>query len=179
MALSIRAKRNPKVAWLPINTIMDVFKKTLKIIALIFIIFASSIGSWLLWWYAPVSVKAINIVKITDSDIAEDQVRFCNSFAMTPDEFRAYWKDARPIFDVESHDYSFGSCYFKTVENGKEYEIGIGGTGTITQDDTTYYYVRKGDKPDFADMPPVKTTLTQDIQAVMHLIKYVLANGIN
>ena len=96
----------------------------------------------------------------------------------TPEEFRAYWKDARPIFEVESHDYSFGSCYFKTVENGKEYEIGIGGTGTITKDDTTYYYVRKGDMPDFADMPPAKTTLTQDIQAIIHLIKYVLSNGI-
>lgn len=158
---------------------MHILKKISKSIIFIFLVFLSLAMVWRLWWYAPVSVKASNIEKMNVHGIHEDQVKDCDAFTLTPEEFRAYWKDAKPIFEVESHDYSFGSCYFKTVENGKEYEIGIGGTGTITKDDTTYYYVRKGDKPDFADMPPVKTTLTQDIQATMHLIKYVLANGIN
>jgi hypothetical protein len=158
---------------------MNVLKKTAKLIAAILITFALSVGVWCLWWYAPVSVSPKSIVKIINSDIAENQIRFCNMFAMTPDQFRAYWKDTRPIFDVEAHDYSFGSCYFKAVENGKEYAIGIGGTGTVTKGDTTYYYVRNGDKPDFDDLPRVKTTLMQDFEGIMHLVEYVFTHGIN
>ena len=178
MALSIRANLNPKVALLHID-VMNVFKKTAKFIAAILIVFAILIGAWCLWWYAPVSAAPKSIVKIIVSDIAEDQLRFCNMFAMTPNEFRAYWKDTRPIFDVEAHDYSFGSCYFKAVENGKEYAIGIDGTGTITKGDTTYYYVRNGDKPDYADLPLKKTTWAQDFEGTMQLVKYFFNYGFN
>ncbi len=86
--------------------------------------------------------------------IHQDQLQDCALFVMTPDEFRSYWKDTRPIFEFEFHDYSFGSCYFRTVEGNREYAIGIGGVGMVTKDNTTYYYVRKNDKPDFADMSP-------------------------
>lgn len=132
---------------------MRAFKKILGVAGLALLIFSCSVALWLLWWYAPVSVRAVAIEKVNVPGIREDQLNDCASFAMSPDEFRAYWKDVRPIFEFEFHEYSFGSCYFKTTEdNNKEYAIGIGGVGMITKGDTTYYYVRKTDKPDFAEM---------------------------
>jgi hypothetical protein len=125
--------------------------KATGVIAAIGLILAASSACWAIWWYAPVSVEAKTIEKVIDSDVAQDQVPFCNAFKMTPEAFRAYWKDVRPIFDVEFHDYSFGSCYFKATEGGKSYSVGIGGVGMVTKGDTTYYYVRKNDNPDFAD----------------------------
>lgn len=131
---------------------MSVMKRALKVIVLIILIITLLVGVWCFWWYAPVSVNAVNVVKIIDSDISSDQVRFCDTFVMTPNEFSAYWKDVRPIFDSEFHNYSFGSCYFRATEGGREYSIGIGGVGMVTNGDTSYYYVRKNDKPDFSDM---------------------------
>ena len=65
---------------------------------------------------------------------------------MTPDAFGAYWKDVRPIFEFELHDYSVGSCQIEAREGGKEYAIGIGGVGMVTRGETTRYYVRKNAK---------------------------------
>ena len=131
---------------------MLAIKKVLKVAGYALLSLACATALWLLWWHAPVSVRAAAIEKVNVPGIHEGQLSDCASFAMSPDEFRAYWKDVRPIFEFEFHDYSFGSCYFKTMEGNKEYAIGIGGVGMVTKGDNTYYYVRKNDKPDFADM---------------------------
>jgi hypothetical protein len=160
MVVSLRIRRSPRAERLAIS-VMGALKRSLKVIALVVLLIvlvgACSIGIWLLWWYAPVSVKATHIVKSVDSDIGDaDEARFCSMFSMTPDEFRAYWSDVRPIFEFELHEYSLGSCYFKATEGGREYTIGIGGVGMVTKGDTTYYYVRKSAKsdliPDEADV---------------------------
>jgi hypothetical protein len=140
---------------------MNSLRRSLKIVALVVLLVvllaACSIGIWFLWWYAPVTVKADHLVKVVASDIHPDQVRFCDAFAMTPDEFRAYWNDVRPIFDFEFHEYSFGSCYFQATEGTKEYAVGVGGVGMVTKGATTYYYVRKNAKSDLIpDSPDMK-----------------------
>ena len=120
----------------------------LKVAGVLFLVLLFSIAIGLLWWYAPVSVKAAAIERRNVPGIHEFQLEDCATFEMTPDEFRAYWRDVRPIFDFEFHEYSFGACYFWTMEENKEYAIGIGGMGRVTKGDTTYYYVRKDAKPD-------------------------------
>ena len=122
--------------------------RLLRILGLGVLLIACSAGVWLLWWYAPVSVKATHLVKRIDSEIHPDQLRFCDAFTMTPDAFSAYWKDARPIFEFELHEYSIGSCQLEAKEGRKEYAIGIGGVGMVTEGGTTHYYVRKDAKPD-------------------------------
>jgi hypothetical protein len=101
-----------------------------------------------LWWNAPVSVKATHIVKVVDPDIHPDQVRSCESFDVTPDALRAYWKEAKPIFDFELHDCAIGSCEFQSKEAQTEYAVRIGGVGMVIKGDTTRYYVKRGARPD-------------------------------
>lgn len=127
---------------------MRVVKIALKVAGAILLALLCSVAIWLLWWNAPVSVKAATIERKNVPGIHEAQLEDCATFEMTPDDFRAYWKDVRPIFEFEYHEYSFGSCYFRTTEGSKEYAVGIGGMGRVTKGDTTYYYVRKDAKPD-------------------------------
>lgn len=107
-----------------------------------------------LWWYWPVSVEAKNIVKVTSSEIKdlEEEVAYCAAFTMTPEQFRTYWKNVRPILDSEFHGYSFGACYFKATEQGKEFLVGVGGVGIINKGDTPYYYVDKNAKSDLSGL---------------------------
>ncbi|SFE12408.1 hypothetical protein [Paracidovorax konjaci] len=106
------------------------------------------------WWSMPVAIQAAAIQKTMDPEARnEDTIRFCNAFTMTPEDFKEYWRNAKPIFDFEFHDYSFGSCYFSTVENGKEYRVGIGGAGIVSSvlgadEASVRYYVKKGAKSD-------------------------------
>ena len=120
----------------------------LKVAGVVLLMLLCSIALWLLWWYAPVSVKAVSIEKSNVPGIRSTQIQDCAGFLMTPEEFRAYWKDVRPIFEFEFHEYSFGPCYFRTVEEDTEYAVGIGGVGMVTKGGATYYYVRKDAKPD-------------------------------
>ncbi len=105
-----------------------------------------------LWWYWPVSVDANNIIKVTDQDIPQDMVASCAAFTMTPDQFRQYWKEAKPILASEFHEYYFGACHVKATENDREYLVGVGDVGMVNKGETTYYYVKKGAKSDFEDM---------------------------
>ena len=127
---------------------MGNLSRSLRISAVAGLLTVCAAGIWFLWWNAPVTVNATQIVKVVDTDIHPDQVRFCESFTMTPDAFRAYWKKARPIFEFELHDYSIGSCQFQSKEDYTEYAVGIGGVGMVTKGDTTRYYVKKGAKPE-------------------------------
>ena len=127
---------------------MRAIRVGLKVAGAVLLTLLCGIGLWLLWWYAPVSVKAVSIKKANVPGIRATQIQDCAGFAMTADEFRAFWQDVRPIFDFEFHEYSFGPCYFKTVENKTEYAVGIGGVGMMTKGGTTYHYVHKHAKPD-------------------------------
>lgn len=129
-------------------------KNVLKITFSVFIALSIFIGTFFAWWLMPISMQEPEIIKVIDPEMKdEDAIRFCNSFNMTPNEFREFWKNAKPIFQFESHDYSFGACHFRVIENDKEYKIGIGGIGIIsnTNDasgDSLRYYVKKGAKSD-------------------------------
>ncbi|MDA8521568.1 hypothetical protein [Acidovorax sp. NCPPB 4044] len=131
-------------------------KNAPRIMIFIFAIVGFSTAIYFAWWSMPVSIQATAIKKTLDPEARdEDTLRFCNAFTMTPEDFKTYWRNAKPIFHFEFHDYSFGSCYFSTVENGKEYRIGIGGAGIVSsiQDEdadgeSVRYYVRKGAKSD-------------------------------
>ena len=125
---------------------MEIRVSPLRILAAAVLLTICSAGIWLWWWNTPVAVTATQIVKVIDADIHPDRVRFCESFTMTPDAFRAYWKEARPIFEFELHDYSIGSCEFQSKEGDTEYAVGIGGVGMVTKGDATRYYVKKGAK---------------------------------
>jgi hypothetical protein len=127
---------------------MRAIKTWLKVAGVVLATLLCSIALWFLWWHAPVSVNAVSIEKANVPGIRATQVEDCAGFQMTAEQFRAYWKDVRPIFEFEFHEYSFGPCYFKTVEDNTEYAIGIGGVGMVTKGGTTYYYVRKDAKPD-------------------------------
>ncbi|NHZ93606.1 hypothetical protein F2P45_32085 [Massilia sp. CCM 8733] len=129
-----------------------VLERTLKIVGLIVAVLILAFGMLRLWWYWPVSVEAKNIIKVIDKDIPQDMVSSCAAFAMTPDQFRAYWKDARPILASEFHAYYFGACHLKATENDREYLVGIGDAGIVNKGETSYYYVKKGAKSDFEDM---------------------------
>lgn len=127
---------------------MGIRVNPLRILAAVVVLTICSVGTWLWWWNTPVAVNSTQIVKVIDADIHPDRVRFCESFTMTPDAFRAYWKEARPVFEFELHDYSIGSCEFQAKEGDTEYAIGIGGVGMATKGDATRYYVKWGAKPD-------------------------------
>lgn len=134
------------------TSLAGVFKKTLKVVAVIITVVVVAFGLLRLWWHWPLSVEAKNIIKVIDKDIPEDMVASCTAFTMTPAQFRAYWKDARPILASELHEYYFGSCHLKATENDREYLVGIGNVGMVNKGETTYYYVQKGAKSDFEDM---------------------------
>lgn len=134
----------------PVRAGVNVLKTIAQAIAAIVLTLAAFIGACALWWYAPVRVDGKNIVKATGAD---NDGRDCTSFKMTPEQFRTWWKDARPIFDGELHDYGYSPCQFKTTENNKEYRVGEFGMGSVTEGDTVYYYVHKTAKSDFEDMP--------------------------
>lgn len=127
---------------------MSAIRNGLKVAGAVLLTLLCGIGLWLLWWYAPVSVKAVSVEKAHVPGIRAAQLQDCAGFLMTAEEFRAFWQDVRPIFEFEFHEYSFGPCYFKTVENNTEYAVGIGGVGMVTKGGTTYHYVRKHAKPD-------------------------------
>lgn len=129
-------------------------KRALQITAAIVAVLALAFGMLLVWWHWPVSVEAKNIVKVTSSDIKDlpEEIAYCAAFAMTPEQFRAYWKNARPILASEFHGYSFGACYFKATEQGKEFLVGVGGVGIINKGDTPYYYVDKDAKSDLSGL---------------------------
>src|ERR1043165_9696096 len=93
----------------------------LKVAGAVLLILLCCSALWVLWWYAPVSVKAGSIEKANAPGIRSTQIQDCARFFLRAEEFRAYWKDVRPIFEAEFHEYSFGPCYFKTVENNREY----------------------------------------------------------
>lgn len=124
----------------------SIVRRPVRTFAAVVLLTVGSAGVWLWWWNAPVSANATQIVKVVDADIHPDRVRFCESFTMTPDAFRAYWNEARPIFEFELHDYSIGSCEFQSIEGDTEYAVGIGGVGMVTKGDATRYYVKKGAK---------------------------------
>ncbi|NHZ33244.1 hypothetical protein F0185_06535 [Massilia sp. CCM 8692] len=125
---------------------MNVLKKVAQAIAVIVLTLAALIGAGALWWYAPVRVDGNNIVRVSAADAGADNGWNCKSASMTAEQFRTYWKNARPIFDIEVHEYTYSPCQFKTMENGKEYVLGSGGLGSVTNGDTTYYYVDKDAK---------------------------------
>lgn len=127
---------------------MRVIKIGLKVAGVVLLMLSCFIALWLLWWYAPVSVKAVSVEKANVPGIRPSQIQDCAGFLMAVEQFRAFWSDVRPIFEFEFHEYSFGPCYFKTVEGNTEYAVGIGGVGMVTKGGTTYYYVRKDAKPD-------------------------------
>ncbi|NHZ63543.1 hypothetical protein [Massilia genomosp. 1] len=118
-------------------------KRILKIAAVIVALLVVAFGMLRVWWYWPVSVEAKNIVKVTSSQIVEEEVAFCAAFTMTPEQFRAFWKNVRPILTSELHGYAFGSCHFKATEYGKEFIVSAGDVGIVTKGDTSYYYVKK------------------------------------
>lgn len=129
-----------------------IFKKTLKVVAVIVAVLVLAFGILRLWWYWPVAVDAKNISKVINKGIDEDMVPACASFAMTPDQFRQYWKNVRPIWPSELHGYYFGACHLKATENDTEYLIGIGGAAIVTKGNTSYYYVKKDAKSDLSGL---------------------------
>ncbi|NHZ63544.1 hypothetical protein [Massilia genomosp. 1] len=134
------------------TNLSSVLKKSLKVVAVIIAVLLVAFGLLRLWWHWPVAVDANSIIKVIDQDIPQDMVSSCAAFTMTPAQFRAYWKDARPILASELHEYYFGSCHLKATENDREYLVGIGDVGMVNKGETTYYYVKKGAKSDFEDM---------------------------
>ena len=105
------------------------------------------------WWYAPVVVHADSIEKVVNSDISENRLADCSAFKMDDVDFRNYWRSAKPIFEFELHDYSFGSCYYKSDEGGATYVVGIGGVGMVWRGQTTFYYAKEGVAPDANEGP--------------------------
>lgn len=138
---------------MPTN-LSSMLRKSLSIVAVMTAVLFVAFGILHLWWHWPVSVEAKNIVKVTSSEIKdlEEEVAYCAAFTMTPEQFRTYWKNVRPIFASEFHDYSFGACYFKATEQGKEFLVGVGGVGIINKGDTPYYYVDKNAKSDLSGL---------------------------
>ena len=129
----------------PVRAVVNLLKTIAQAIALIVLTLAAFIGAGALWWYAPVRVDGNNIVKVIGDGAAESHGN-CKSASMTAEQFRTYWKNARPIFDVEVHDYNYSPCQFKTMESGTEYLVGDLGLGSVTKGDTIYYYVNKDAK---------------------------------
>ncbi|UOD32102.1 hypothetical protein INH39_10770 [Massilia violaceinigra] len=130
----------------PARAVVNRLKTIAQAIAVIVLTLAAVIGAGALWWYAPVRVDGDNIVKVIGDGAAEDHGN-CKFASMTAEQFRTYWKNARPIFDIEVHDYNYSPCQFKTMENGTEYLVGNGGLGSVTKGDTIYYWVNKDAKP--------------------------------
>ncbi|NHZ43165.1 hypothetical protein [Massilia aquatica] len=94
-----------------------------------------------------------HIVKVTSSEIKDlEEVAYCAAFTMTPEQFCTYWKNVRPIFASDFHDYSFGACYFKASEQGKEFLVGVGSVGIINKGDRPYYYVDKNAKSELSGL---------------------------
>jgi hypothetical protein len=88
------------------------------------------------WYFSGVSINATQIEKISDQDEkSPTSIAFCKTFSMTPQQFNEYWKRARPIASYELDEYSWFSCYYKTVADGREYRIRLGGLAEIIEKD--------------------------------------------
>lgn len=117
------------------NTREGGLRKTLKWFLLCILLGMLGIAAAYFWRYSPTHV---HVNKIERGMITADSVllsfeaeKYCAHFTLTPTQFEEFFLLARPIFDVDVHDYHELPCFYRETEGGKEYRVFEGGLGWI------------------------------------------------